>query len=137
VLSVVNVFVPVRYQQASNLPGRGIAQGRTTFLADNPANSALGGNCGEFDQPTRLVSRQPSYLASAAALSARASTRRKAFAICGWSLPESSHTIGEGRVGGDQCQAFDKRSRADQAVEGVFVVKRQGCQGIDMLRFYG
>jgi hypothetical protein len=43
VLSVVNVFVPVRYQQASNLPGRGIAQGRTTFLADNPANSAVCG----------------------------------------------------------------------------------------------
>jgi hypothetical protein len=50
---------PSGAQDQINLPGRGIAQGRITFLAVNQANSALCGNCGEIDLPTRCVSFQP------------------------------------------------------------------------------
>ena len=43
-------------QDPSDLPVGGMEQGRPTFLAANQADSALCGNCGEIDLPTRWVS---------------------------------------------------------------------------------
>jgi hypothetical protein len=45
-------------QDRVNLLGLGIARGRTIFLAVNQSNSALRGNRGEIDLPTRCASFQ-------------------------------------------------------------------------------